>query len=373
MKSQKVKLIIDGNLLARKSFYKFKNLSSVIALKDLSLLSNNLKKQTMERTLIAETFKREFVSENSGNTLTLNSNGRIDKKVREISTLETEIALHTGTLYGMLRSTLLAREKHNIGEVIICYDPVYRKASETTQTRKELQVDYKNRKKDPETEILFSDAISLAQSFFYKAGVTQVTTKLFEADDLLQYYTHKIFKKHKCLVLTNDHDLFQLLVPNRVSMLRLGKDETTYTTTRFIEEFGISPKQWRDVLALGGCSTDNVKGVKGISSNKAVGLIRDYGSLEKLIKNYKKNPPEKRIVTALEKEELQFFKNIKLSLRLVSLYGLKKALKDDISIRKSSKSPKICFEQALMFLNLLEFKSFATKAAKKSLKSLIYN
>lgn len=369
---KKTVLIIDGNLLARKSFYNFKNLSSTISLKTLMLLSKNLKEQTLKRTVKEETFKEEFISEESGHKLSLNVNGRIDKKVRELSALGTKITLYTGTLYGMLRSILIAYEKYNIDKVVICYDPIYRTGSEVIQLRKELIPDYKNRKKDPKIEILFSDALSLAQSFFYKAGITQTTTKLFEADDLLQYYTHKVYKEHKCLVLTNDHDLFQLLVPNRVRMLRLGKDKGLYTASDFTTKYGISPNQWKDVLTLGGCSTDNVKGVRGISSNKAVGLIRDYGSLKNLIKTYKSNPPEKRIITALEKEREQNFKNIKLSLHLVSLYGLKKQLKDDITIIKSSKSSKICLKQALMFLNLLEFRSFTTESAKKSLKSLIY-
>jgi len=374
-KKKDTKLIIDGHLIARKSFYKFRNLSTKVPIKALAFLSKNIEEQALDKKAKEENPENEFISEESGKTLSLNQNGRIEKKIRELSLKEETVTLNTGILYGMLRSILVAYEKYDINEVVICYDPIY-KVSNKPQFRKELIADYKNRKKDPEIEILFSEGLYLTQAFFYKAGVPQTTTKRFEADDILQYYSHKKFKKDKCLVLTNDHDLFQLLEPNRVKMLRLGGKGSVrsplYTATDFRKEFGISPKQWKDVLALGGCSTDNVKGIKGISSNKAVELIRNYKSLNNLIKTYKSNPPEKRIITALDKEAEQGWGNLKLAYRLVSLYGLKKELKDDISTIKSSKSPEICLEHARTFLNILEFKSFLTKPAQSSLKSLIF-
>jgi len=365
-KKERRKLIIDGNLLARKSFYKFRELKSTILVKNLGYLSKKVKEQTV--TLKKEE-ENKFVSDGSGRIINIKENSRIEGKINQIIAEEGVVSLNTGVLYGMLRSILVAYGKFKIEEVIICYDPVYHKDN-GIQLRKEINSEYKNRKKDPDTEREFNLALSLAQSFFYKIGILQVTTTKFEADDILQYYTHKIFKEEECIILTNDHDLFQLLEPNRVKMLRLGVNPDLYTAKKFKEEYKISSKQYKDVLVLGGCSTDNVKGVKGISEKSAIDLIREFKSLKILLKKYKTSS-NKRAITALDKDKKTGFKSLKESYRLVSLYGLKKELKDDLSIIKSSKSPEIRYKQAITFLKILKFKSFLTKSAKKSLKLLI--
>ena len=361
-KTKKINLIIDGNLLARKSFYKFKNLSTEIKNKELKLVSKSLLKKDKEN-------KKKIISDNSGRDISFNKEGKIEKKIKEISEREGSTIIYTGVLYGMLRSILVACKKFNISNIVIIYDPL---PEISNQFRYKIADNYKNRKKDPETEANFYASLILAQSFFYRAGIKQVTTTKFEADDLLHYYSHKIYKDENVIALTNDHDLFQILVPNRVKILKIGSDYSLYTATDFKKEFSIKPKQYRDVLALGGCSTDNVKGVKGISKNTALSLIQKYGSIINLFENYKKESLEKRVITALEKEEENDLKNLKLSLKLVSLYGLNNSLKKDILTKKTTNSPEICYKQAIFLLKLLKFRSFLTESSKKSLKSIIF-
>jgi 5'-3' exonuclease len=270
----------------------------------------------------------------------------------------------------MLRSLLTAYERFDIDDIVICYDPP---PLISNQIRYEIVSNYKNRKKDPETENLFSLSLSLARSFFYKAGIKQVTTIKYEADDILHYYSHKIYRDSKCLILTNDHDLFQILVPNRVKILKIGSDYSLYSSSDFRRDYKISPQQYKSVLALGGCSTDNVKGVPGISSETALKLIQEFNSIKNLISNYKKSSLSPRIINALSKEESLSFSNLLLSLKLVSLYGLSESLESDLLINFSKKSPEIRYKQSLFLLSLLNFKSFLTESGRKSLKSLIFN
>jgi len=366
--SRNNKLIVDGNLLARKSFYKFSSLSCEVSLKELGLFSKKIKNR-FKNNLPKREKHREIISEGSGNTLKLKQNGKIEKAIHKLSMAGMEVTLNTSVLYGMLRSILLSYEKYNMGEVVICYDPIFKEA--ILPSRKEINSQYKNRIKDPITEKIFNDALFIAQSFFYKAGVTQAITSRFEADDLMQYYSEEVFKFNNCILLTEDHDLYQLLEKDRVTILKLGKNNSIYTEDDFRKEYGISPKQWREVLALGGCSTDNVKGVLGISQPTAISIMKKFKSIKSFVRNLDSPDLPKRVLTAMLNEKAIKFNNLINSYKLVSLYGLKKELKSDLSVTKSSKSPEIRLKQSLNFLKLFKFKSFLTKSGQNALKSLI--
>jgi len=363
-KNKKKILIIDGNLLARKTFYKFQNLSTELTNREVKIFNKELIQNNNKKRV-----KISKISDGSGTNLRINSRGKIESKLEEISQEQERVKIYTGVLYGMLRSILLAKERFNIGKIIICYDPPPKISN---QIRYEIESNYKNRKKDPETEIKFNYSIILAQAFFYKIGIEQVTSTKFEADDLLHYYTHNKFKNRKCIVLTNDHDLFQVLEKDRVEMLSIGSDYSLYTEDDFRKDFqNISPKQYRDVLALGGCSTDNVSGVPGISKHAAATLISKAGDIKSLLKHYKEIEIPKRSKTAIEKEINNDLENLKLSLKLVSLYGLNKHLKSDLLPKKTQNSPEMCYKHAIFLLKLLKFRSFLTESSKYSLKSLI--
>lgn len=355
-------LIIDGNLLARKSFYKFKNLSVKVPLKDLSFLSKSLRSSIKE-----EEKKEEFISENSGNKISI-SEGKIEEKIKNIVDNRL-IEVKTGVLYGMLRSILTVIKSYNIKKIVIVYDPVYRKNN--LPFRKDLYPEYKNRKKDSKTEEEFFLSLSLALSFFYKIGIEQAKTEIFEADDLLDYYIKKVFKNEYSLILTEDHDLFQL-ISKRVSILRIGKFSSLFDLKSFKEKYNISPKTWREVLALGGCSTDNISGIRGISSSSAISLLRKYRSLKNLLKSYRSDSSlEKRFKTILDRERKNKFKSLKLSLRLVSLYGSSENLKSDLSIIKSTKSKESREESLFLFLKILKFNSFLIDPNLSLLKEIL--
>lgn len=375
MKKKEINLIIDGNLLARKSFYKFQNLSAKLRNRDLLSLSKSLIPDS-ESSEKENDEKKEFISDNSGREISIKTSGKIDKKLKEISSRESSTEINTGVLYGMLRSILLAYEKFNVKNIIICYDPL---PAMSDQFRYKIvakggkSLPYKNRKKDPKIEALFLSSLLLSQAFFYKAGITQTISTKFEADDLLHYYTHKLYKDDQCLILTNDHDLFQILVPNRVKILKIGSDYSIYSASDFKKEYNIPSNKYRLVLAIGGCSTDNVSGIPGISEKSAISLIKEFNSIENMIKSYKSSSIPLRLKTALEKEEAVGFSNLFLSLKLVSLYGLYSYLESDLLIKKSNKSPEIRYNSAVSLLELLNFKSFLTKSSLSSIESLISN
>jgi len=375
----KIVLVVDGNLLARKSFYKFTKLATPVTVEELLLLSSKLGKSTqtkleaMKKKAIEEEDRiQEVVSEESGNTISVTTGGRIEKNIKKFSIANEKIKIPTGTLYGMLRSIVAATEKYDIGKVIICYDPIGLKKE--PQMRNKKCNTYKNRKKDLSNEQKFFASLELAISFFYKIGVMQVTSTQYEADDIMQYFTHHLYRQEECYVLTNDHDMYQLLVKGRVSLLKINTKVPVYTSEDFREEHrGLLAKRYNAVLTLAGCSTDNVKGVSGIGEAGAITLIKKFKTVPRVFSEYKSSKIEQRLKTALAKEEEKKLKNVKLSHFLVSLYGLSPKLRKDLKITKYKKTPKNRINRAEIFLKILNFKSLLTKSSMMALERMINN
>jgi 5'-3' exonuclease len=80
----------------------------------------------------------------------------------------------------------------------------------------------------------------------------------YESDDIIASICKK-YKDNEIVIVTTDHDLYQLLTPN-VCILN-AKTDGFYSIKSFENEYGIEPKMWKRVKALGGCFSDQVSGV----------------------------------------------------------------------------------------------------------------
>lgn len=69
----------------------------------------------------------------------------------------------------------------------------------------------------------------------------------------------KTYKDQEIVICTTDQDLYQLLTPN-VCIFN-ARNNKWYTDHDFKREYGIEPKIWKRVKAIGGCKSDNVIGV----------------------------------------------------------------------------------------------------------------
>ncbi len=121
-------------------------------------------------------------------------------------------------------------------------------------------------------------------------GLPQLEKEGFEADDLVATIVKKL-PDIDILIVTGDKDLSQLLSP-RVSIWDPMKDEYT-DLAKFKKDFGIEPAQLLDVMALAGDTADNIPGVPGIGPKTALKLIKEFGSLQKLLKNIDNMPKTK--------------------------------------------------------------------------------
>ncbi len=105
----------------------------------------------------------------------------------------------------------------------------------------------------------------------------------FEADDILGTVSRIAAEKgDHSYIVTGDRDSLQLISDSTTVILAKTTGDIEYTPSSFAEEYGVTPKQYIDVKALMGDSSDNIPGVAGIGEKTAFKLIRENGSLDKL-------------------------------------------------------------------------------------------
>ncbi|MCX7886401.1 MAG: 5'-3' exonuclease [Verrucomicrobiae bacterium] len=105
-----------------------------------------------------------------------------------------------------------------------------------------------------------------------------------EADDIIATLAVRAAAmRFDVLVASQDKDFCQivgsrirLLRPDREEMLSLGPEDVR-------ARYGVGPEQFVDYLSLVGDAVDNIAGVPGVGPKTAANLLREHGSLEKLL------------------------------------------------------------------------------------------
>lgn len=114
-----------------------------------------------------------------------------------------------------------------------------------------------------------------------------------EADDVIGKVC-KTYRKAEIVIVTTDQDMYQLLTP--LVCIMNPKNFNYYTAAMFKKEFGIEPKMWKRVKAIAGCSSDEVKGIYGVSDKTVLKYLK--GELPKHYKAYQNivSPEGKKII-----------------------------------------------------------------------------
>lgn len=167
----------------------------------------------------------------------------------------------TGVIYGFLSQVLNVAESFNSSDLLFTWDskksfrkqvfPGYKKTRKknlSEQERKELYEAYE------QMEIIYENILP---AIGFNNNYKQVG---IEGDDIMaELVLNPKNKVHRFNLIASDQDLYQLL-SNRCRMIQgKGADRMdVYTEKKFIEEYGITPKQWIEVKKINGCSSDEV-------------------------------------------------------------------------------------------------------------------
>jgi DNA polymerase-1 len=135
----------------------------------------------------------------------------------------------------------------------------------------------------------------------------------YEADDVLATLAKKAEKKNMDIyIVTADKDINQILSPHIRAYDTMRERITGEKDV--IERFGVKPSRFPEIMALMGDASDNIPGVPGIGEKTAVSLLREFGTLDNLMKNSSKIKKPKLRETVIVNID-----NIKLSLELASI------------------------------------------------------
>lgn len=157
--------------------------------------------------------------------------------------------------------------------------------------RSEIYPDYKAHRPPP-PEDLFPQ-VDRCLAALKSIGVPIVGAEGFEADDVIATLVSQLRASHPHLrirIISKDKDLKQLLVNDHVELYDIHHD-AVINQAALKEETGLEPAQIVDFLALMGDNADNVPGVEGIGPKTAAQLIAEFGSIDNLLVEVRKDKP----------------------------------------------------------------------------------
>jgi DNA polymerase-1 len=192
--------------------------------------------------------------------------------------LRTSTGIPTSVCYGFLRALLDVLEQEKPSHVAVAFDtrqPTFRHEADET---------YKAGR--PETPEEFTQDIENLKHLLMALNIPILTAPGYEADDILGTLVAKAPPDIPIRILSGDQDLFQLIEKeDRVRVLHLNnKDKTSdFTAEKVKEKLGIWPWQVVDYKALCGDPSDNIPGVKGIGQKRAVELLNQYETLDRIL------------------------------------------------------------------------------------------
>ncbi|MCI0596442.1 MAG: DNA polymerase I, partial [candidate division Zixibacteria bacterium] len=139
----------------------------------------------------------------------------------------------------------------------------------------------------------------------------------YEADDLIGTIATEASKKNvQTVIVAGDKDFMQLVGDGTVMMVpQKGGEEMELLDARGVEQkMGVPPERIIDLLTLMGDTSDHVPGIPGVGPKTAVDLIKEYGSVEKLLEKAPAIKKEK-----LRENVLNHKDDILLSRKLVTI------------------------------------------------------
>ena len=95
--------------------------------------------------------------------------------------------------------------------------------------------------------------------------------KGYEADDMIACVVAGMKTKDEAVIVTSDHDMFQLITSN-ITLYLLGKKKM-YGQEDFVLDYGVHPSQWIDIKSIAGCASDNIDGIAGVGEKTAAKYI----------------------------------------------------------------------------------------------------
>ncbi|EHI97960.1 DNA polymerase I [Clostridium sp. DL-VIII] len=212
--------------------------------------------------------------------LLLDSNSLMNRAFYALPPLTNSDGINTNAIYGFMNMLFKMKEEINPDSIIAAFDlkaPTFR--------HKEYSEYKAGRNKMPPE---LAEQFPIIKELFKLMGIKIFEIEGFEADDIIGTVS-KFAEDNdsEVFVVTGDKDALQLASGRtKIVITKKGVSETAvYDEEAFINEFEVTPHQFIDVKGLMGDKSDNIPGVPGVGEKTAFKLIKEYGSIEEVLKN----------------------------------------------------------------------------------------
>ena len=209
-----------------------------------------------------------------------------------IPVLTNSEGIHTNAVYGFLNILFKVLGEEHADFAAVAFD------LKAPTFRHKMYSEYKGTRNPMPQEL--HEQVPLMKEMLQAMKIPVLTLEGYEADDILGTVAHQMEKEGLAVsVVSGDRDLLQLATEN--IRIRIPKTKATGTEVEdyyagdVMEKYQVTPKQFIDVKALMGDSSDNIPGVPGIGEKTAKKLIAEYGSIENAYENVESlTPPRAR-------------------------------------------------------------------------------
>lgn len=185
--------------------------------------------------------------------------------------------LHTNAIYGFLNIMFKILEEEKPDYLTVAFDvhaPTF---------RHEMYPEYKGTRKPMLEEL--RQQVPVMKEVLKAMGVKIIEQVGLEADDILGTLSKRCEGRGMDVsIISGDRDLLQLAtekVKIRIPKTKQGKTEVEdYYAADVKARYEVTPKEFIDLKALMGDSSDNIPGVPSVGEKTATKIIVEYGSIE---------------------------------------------------------------------------------------------
>lgn len=191
--------------------------------------------------------------------------------------LTTKDGFHTNAIYGFLMILFRLLEEEQPDYLAVAFDvhaPTF---------RHKMYPEYKGTRKAMAEEL--REQVPVMKDLLKTMGVLVVEKEGFEADDVIGTLARKAqVEGIQVSILSGDRDLLQLATEDvkvRIPKTKMGRTEIEdYWAEDVKKRYQVTPKEFIDLKALMGDSSDNIPGVPSIGEKTATKIISTYHSIE---------------------------------------------------------------------------------------------
>ena len=196
------------------------------------------------------------------------------------SNFRTPDGQHTNAVHGFISMLLNLLEGEKPTHLAVAFDisgPSFR-ATEYPE--------YKGNR--GETPVEFLGQTELLEDAMESMNIRTLTKKDYEADDILASLADQASASgFRVLVVSGDRDTFQLISENTTILYPVKgvMNLARMDDAAVVERYGIHARQYPDLAALVGETSDNLPGIPGVGPKTAAKWLQEHGDLDSILQN----------------------------------------------------------------------------------------